>query len=62
MTRSRCTYESNEKYDKMIDMNGIEKKQVNAITHYQVNYSEGQRRDNYWKVGHGFVLNTILRF
>ena len=40
---SRCMYEGNEKYNKMIDMSGGKKK--NAITHYQVNYSEGQGRE-----------------
>ena len=38
-----------------------EKKQENAITHYQVNFNEGQERENYRKVGHGFVLNMIIQ-
>ena len=45
----------------MIDMSGSEKKEEKAITYYQVSYSERQGRENYWKVGHGLVLNTIIQ-
>ena len=31
----------------MIDMSGGEEKQEKGITHYQVNFSEGQGRENY---------------
>ena len=45
----------------MKDISEGEEKQENAITHYQVNNSEGHRRDNHKKVGHEVILNTIIQ-